>query len=267
MNENLTTKLPRHKAKSSPELDDTPPGRFSDGDRAGLYKAIYERRDVRSEFLAKTVPEDVLARVLLAAHHAPSVGFMQPWDFLVIRSSPVREQIYDAFVSANEASAEQFEGERQSLYRSLKLEGILDAPLNICVTCDRNRAGPVVLGRTVAPEMDLYSTVCAVQNLWLAARTEGLGVGWVSIIQRQALHDILGIPQNIVPVAYLCLGYTSRFYRSPELAEKGWRQRLPLDSLVRFDGWDSTQESTHLSDSEETLLERIRQRQKHFDFF
>jgi 5,6-dimethylbenzimidazole synthase len=207
-------------------------------DRRGLYRAILSRRDVRGQFVPDPIPDAVLARVLAAAHWAPSVGFMQPWSFILVRDPAVRGRIKAAFNTANEEAARMFEGERQDRYRSLKLEGILDAPLNLCVTCDRDRAGPVVLGRTHNPDMDLYSTVCAVENLWLAARAEGLGVGWVSIIDDNALRTILGLPDRVVPVAYLCLGRVSAFQSRPELETKGWRQRLPLDELVVYDGWN-----------------------------
>jgi len=147
------------------------------------------------------------------------------------------------YEQANEAAASEFEDERQMQYRQLKLAGILDAPLNICVTCDRNRAGPVVLGRQQMPEMDLFSSVCAVQNLWLAARAEGLGVGWVSIMDPEELKQVLGIPEAIVPIAYLCVGYVDHFLATPELANKGWRQRLPLADLVYTNQWGQTIET------------------------
>jgi 5,6-dimethylbenzimidazole synthase len=206
-------------------------------DRRGLYRTILTRRDVRSQFLPDAIPEDVLARVLVAAHHAPSVGFMQPWSFILVRSPEVRAQVKAAFETANAEAAALFADDKGAAYRSLKLEGILDAPLNLCITCDRDRAGSVVLGRTHMPEMDLYSTVCAVENLWLAARAEGLGVGWVSILDPQRLKDILGLPDRVVPVAYLCLGRVSHFLAQPELANKGWRQRLDLTDLVTLDRW------------------------------
>ena len=140
-----------------------------------------------------------------------------------------------------------FEGERQSAYRALKLQGILEAPLGLCITCDRNRAGTTVLGRTHQPEMDIYSAVCAVQNLWLAARAEGIGVGWVSILRYQDLRAALGIPETILPIAFLCLGYVSEFLPAPELETRGWRKRLPLSALVSFDGWQRR-------DGDESLL-------------
>ncbi len=212
---------------------------FTGAERDALYKAIFSRRDVRGQFLPDPIPEDVLRRILLAAHHAPSVGFMQPWNFLVITDPAVKARIHTDFATANEEAANQFDGERRALYSRLKLEGIQEAPVNLLVTCDRERAGPVVLGRTHMPTMDLYSCVCAVQNLWLAARAEGLGVGWVSILHELALKAILGVPERIVPIAYLCLGRVSHFESTPELAIKGWRQRLDLDDLIFRDRWDN----------------------------
>src|SRR5262245_10759024 len=123
---------------------------FSDSEKAGLYRAVFERRDIR-RFRPEPLPADTLARILQAAHHAPSVGFMQPWDFVLIRDLALREQIHAAFTRANAEAVQRFEGERQALYASLKLEGIRESPLNICVTCDRSRFGPVVLGRTCQP--------------------------------------------------------------------------------------------------------------------
>ncbi|PSC02959.1 5,6-dimethylbenzimidazole synthase [Alsobacter soli] len=212
-------------------------GAFSAEERAAVYQCIQSRRDVRGEFLPDPVPDAVLARILTAAHHAPSVGFMQPWDFIVVQDRAVRAEVHAAFRDANAEAAARFDDERAARYRALKLAGILDAPLGICVTCDRDRAGPVVLGRTHQPDMDLYSTVCAVQNLWLAARAEGVGVGWVSIIDPSRLRSILGIPDAIVPVAYLCVGYASLFRTTPELEEKGWARRRTLAELVSFEGW------------------------------
>ncbi len=212
---------------------------FTGAERDALYKAIFSRRDVRGQFLPDPIPEDVLHRILLAAHHAPSVGFMQPWNFLVITDPAVKARIHADFATANEEAANQFDGKRRDLYSRLKLEGIREAPVNLLVTCDRERAGPVVLGRTHMPTMDLYSCVCAVQNLWLAARAEGLGVGWVSILHESALKAILGVPERIVPIAYLCVGRVSHFEATPELAIKGWRQRLDLDDLIFRDRWDN----------------------------
>lgn len=213
---------------------------FTDADRHAVYQAITTRRDVRSEFLPEPVPNDVLARILTAAHHAPSVGFMQPWNFLLVRSGAVKKAVHDAFQIANEEAKALFPDSKRDIYSSLKLQGILDAPINLAITCDRSRSGPLVLGRTHMPAMDLYSSVCAVQNLWLAARAEGLGVGWVSIFHESALQDALGIPPAIVPIAYLCIGYVSHFDDQPALEKVGWLPRLPIEDLVFLDQWGQT---------------------------
>jgi 5,6-dimethylbenzimidazole synthase len=208
---------------------------FSTAERDAVYKAIHTRRDVRDQFLPDPVPDDVLRRLLEAAHHAPSVGLSQPWNFIVIRAQQDRDRVWRAFQQANAEAAEMFEGTRRETYTSLKLEGIRKAPVNICVTCDRSRGGKVVLGRTHNPNMDVYSTVCAIQNLWLAARAEGIGMGWVSIFRDADLRVILGIPDRIEIVGYLCLGYVDKLYDRPELEVKGWSRRLPLEEMI-FDG-------------------------------
>lgn len=216
---------------------------FSDADRAVIYRNILARRDVRGQFLPDTVPDDMLARILTAAHFAPSVGFMQPWSFVLVRDAAVKQRVHEAFTTANAEAAGMFEGEQREVYKTLRLEGIVEAPINLCITCDRDRAGPVVIGRTHIKAMDIYSSVCAVQNLWLAARAEGLGVGWVSIFKQSAIREILQLPERIMPVAYLCIGKVSHFFDKPELEAAGWRQRLPLDELLHFDTWGGTDEN------------------------
>jgi len=222
---------------------------LSDEQREGLYKAILTRRDVRGEFLPDPVPERVLSRLLMAAHHAPSVGYMQPWSFLLVSDLGLRRQVHDAFLKAHAEAALMFPEDKRDTYRSLKLEGILDAPINICITCDRQRAGPAVIGRTHIPQMDLYSSVCAVQNFWLAARAEGLGVGWVSIFDNAVVQSVLGIPKTIVPVAYLCLGKVKGYHPRPELESAGWRSRLPLEDLIHLDRWGSPLEPGPLAEA------------------
>lgn len=214
-----------------------PAAPFDAAERAAVYRAIHTRRDVRNEFLDEDVPGDVLMRILDAAHHAPSVGFMQPWNFIVIRDRAVRGAVHEAFLRAAAAEERMLDPARRGHYRNLKLEGILKAPVNICVTCDRSRHGATGLGRTQQPNTDLLSTACAVQNLWLAARVEGVGVGWVSILRESELREILGVPQDIAVVAYLCVGFVERAYSKPELEVKRWASRLPLESLVFEDRW------------------------------
>ncbi|AKH19570.1 5,6-dimethylbenzimidazole synthase [Sedimenticola thiotaurini] len=214
---------------------------FSVAERDALYKAIFSRRDVRGQFKPNPVPDQVLARILRAAHHAPSVGFMQPWNFMLIRSPAIKRQVHGLFLEANREAREMFEADKRPLYSALKLEGILESPINLVVTCDRERAGPVVLGRTHDLAMDIYSSVCAVQNLWLAARAEGVGVGWVSIFDPSKLKELLNLPARVVPIAYLCVGYVEHFFTQPELQSTGWRDRLPLQDLVYFDRWGNSQ--------------------------
>ncbi len=157
---------------------------------------------------------------------------MQPWNFVVIRDTERRQAVRDIFLAAREQELPNIAEERQALYRKLKLEGICESALNLCITCDRTRSKGSPLGRWHNPEMDIYSTVCAVQNFWLAARAEGIGVGWVSIIDAQALKGLLNIPDHVVPVAYLCVGHVSEFAPRPDLELNGWGSRLPLSSLI-----------------------------------
>ena len=213
---------------------------FSDPEREAVYRAIFERRDVRRDFLPKPIPAPVLTRLLTAAHHAGSVGFMQPWDFVIIRDHATKGAVKDLFRQANAEAAMRYQGRRVALYRSLKLEGIEEAPINICVTCSRQRGGRDVLGRSTVRDTDLYSTCCAIQNLWLAARAEGIGVGWVSILDHSALKRVLGVPKPVKVLAYLCLGYVSDFAPRPDLETAGWRSRIPVEELIHYELWGNT---------------------------
>jgi 5,6-dimethylbenzimidazole synthase len=210
---------------------------FPEVEKQGVYNAIYKRRDVRGQFLPYPIPDELLQKVLDAAHHAGSVGFMQPWSFVVVRSREIKQKVKELFERANQQAAKVFEDERRALYSRLKLEGILESPVNICVTCDPARHGPHVLGRHTQRQTDIYSTCCAIQNLWLAARAEGIGMGWVSIFDPKELQEVLLIPEHVIPVAYLCMGYVSEFLSQPELEAAGWLQRLPLKELIFYDQW------------------------------
>lgn len=220
---------------------------FTPGDREAVYRAIAGRRDVR-HFRPDPVPDEVLGRILRAGGHAPSVGFSQPWNFLVVRDFETRRRLHAHVDGERRKGAERFEGERKERYLALKLEGILDAPLNLCVTCDRERFGPAVLGRNTILEADIFSAVTAVQNLWLAARAEGVGLGWVSILRNEFLSDLLGLPGNVVPVAYLCVGYPVDLPDRPLLESRGWLPRVPLEELVFEDRWDHPAGSTLLGE-------------------
>ena len=209
---------------------------FSDSERDLFYRILASRRDIR-KFRPDPVPDEVLGRILQAAHAAGSVGFMQPWNFILVRDPVRRQAVKDSFLEVTEAAAQTYSGDRQTLYRSLKLEGLTESPLNLCVTCDTRRGGPHVLGRHSIPETDVYSTCLAVQNLWLAARVEGVGVGWVSIVINTRLREFFGLPEAVIPVAYLCVGYPQAFPTVPELQTAGWRDRLPLRDLVLHECW------------------------------
>ncbi|SPC34832.1 5,6-dimethylbenzimidazole synthase [Candidatus Nitrosocaldus cavascurensis] len=211
---------------------------FLPEEKRGVYKAIYSRRDVRAHFLPKEIPDDVLFRILDAAHHAPSVGFSQPWNFIIIRDKGIKARVKELFMQEFERSSSMIEDEqRKKKYLSLKLEGIMEAPVNICVTYDPNRFGPFIIGKSSIPETGLYSVCCAIQNLWLAARAEGIGVGWVSILSNDKLKEVLRIPEGIVPIAYLCLGYVTHFESIPDLERAGWLSRLPLEDVLYFEQW------------------------------
>ncbi len=165
---------------------------------------------------------------------------MQPWDFVIIRNHATKGAVKDLFRQANAEAAMRYQGQRTALYRSLKLEGIEEAPINICVTCSRQRGGRDVLGRSTVRDTDLYSTCCAIQNLWLAARAEGIGVGWVSILDHRALKRVLGVPKPIKVLAYLCLGYVSDFAPRPDLETAEWRTRIPVEELIHYESWGNT---------------------------
>jgi 5,6-dimethylbenzimidazole synthase len=208
---------------------------FGAQERAAVYRVIATRRDVRRGFLEDPLPDELLRRLLAAAHSAPSVGLMQPSRFIVIRDPTVRQAVHSAFLQANAKAMATYTGELREQYANLKLEGILEAPQNLCILSNPHTERGHRLGRHAMPETAIYSTVCAIQNLWLAARAEGVGVGWVSILDPEHLREILGIPANIVLVAYLCLGYVSGFGTEPELERFGWETRTPLDTVISYD--------------------------------
>jgi 5,6-dimethylbenzimidazole synthase len=217
----------------------TPQNSFVQYEKDAVYKVIFSRRDVRARFLDKKIPGNILARILNAAHHAPSVGFSQPWDFILVSDMKIRERIKQSFLEEFQKSVRMLESdpERKHKYTSLKLEGILESSMNICITYDPERFGPFVLGRTSISETGVYSVCCAIQNLWLAARAEGLGVGWVSIISNSKIREILEIPEHVSPIAYLCIGYVSEFEVAPDLERSGWLPRLNLEDVVCYEKW------------------------------
>jgi len=205
---------------------------FPDDQRAAVYRAIEERRDVRRDFLPDPIPSDILERVLAAAHRAPSVGFSQPWDFIVIADAGRRARIKALAEQSRQDFADALPAGRARTFDRLKTEAILQTPVNIVITCDPTRGGRHTLGRHAQPQTAAYSSVLAVANLWLAARAEGLGVGWVSFFSERELAAELGLPPHLEVVAYLCIGYVASFAPEPELALAGWARRRPLGWAV-----------------------------------
>ena len=217
---------------------------FTDDEKSGFYKAIFSRRDVRSRFTSQPIDDSILTRILNAAHHAPSVGFSQPWNFILIKDQNTKQKIKQSFDEERLRSSRLVDEPKRSKYLSLKLEGILDSPVNVCVTYDPSKFGPFVIGKSSIPETGIYSVCCAVQNLWLAARTEGLGLGWVSILSNQILKDVLDLPEHVVPVAYLCLGYVEEFASKPDLETAGWLPRLELEDVIYYEKWEQKKNSS-----------------------
>ena len=209
--------------------------RFADAERDAVRRVIAERRDIR-RFRPDEVPGEVLERVLEAAHRAPSVGLMQPWRFIVVRELGTRVAIRSLARRERLRQADRF-AERARQFLDQKIEGIVEAPLGVCVCCDPGDPGVEVLGRGTIPETDVYSTACAVENLWLAARAEGLGVGWVSFYRPDDLRELLGIPARVEPIAYLCVGWPDERPVRPGLESAGWAARAPLDAVVMAERW------------------------------
>ncbi len=200
--------------------------------RDAVHRVIRERRDIRNGFRPDPIPPEVLLRVLEAAHTAPSVGHSQPWDFVVIRSDKTREKMHELAMRQRDAYANSLPKARAKQFRELKIEAILDTPVNIVVTADPTRGGRHTLGRHTQPQMAPYSSALAVENLWLAARAEGLGVGWVSFFDEREMVRELGLPEHLEVVAYLCVGYVDEFPEEPELVQAGWSKRRPLSWVV-----------------------------------
>jgi 5,6-dimethylbenzimidazole synthase len=214
-----------------------PQFRFSDAERAAVYRAIAERRDMR-HFKPDAIDAQTLQRLLAAAHCAPSVGLMQPWRFVRVTDLALRRQIHGIVEDERQRTAAAL-GERQAEFLRLKVQGILECgELLVVALCEARES--YVFGRRTLPEMDLASAACAIQNLWLAARAEGLGMGWVSLFDPPALAQALSMPEGSVPVAVLCLGHVEAFYPAPMLELTGWAQGRPLKELMFHNRWNNT---------------------------
>jgi 5,6-dimethylbenzimidazole synthase len=211
--------------------------RYSEEEIAAIYRVIRERRDMR-HFKPGKVDTAVLQRILEAAHHAPSVGLMQPWRFIRISDSSIRQAIYGLVQQERLRTADAL-GERDVEFMRLKVEGILQCgEILVATLCDHREEH--IFGRRTLPEMDLASVACAIQNLWLAARAEGLGMGWVSMFEPASLSQLLAIPEGAKPVAVICIGHVDHFYKSPMLVEEGWAEERPLSQLVMENRWENT---------------------------
>lgn len=205
-----------------------------------LYDVIGRRRDVRAEFTGAPVDDEVLHRILDAAHAAPSVGLSQPWDFVVVRDEATRRAFHEHVAAERDVYAATLDGEKRRTFDGIKIEGIMESTLAVVVTYDPSRGGPGVLGRHTIDQAGLYSTCLAIQNMWLAATAEDLGVGWVSFYREEFLQGLLGIPSGIRPVAWLCLGPVSHLHETPDLERCGWRSRRPLEHALHAETWGAT---------------------------
>lgn len=212
----------------------SPQGNFSSAEKAAVYRAIYERRDMR-HFTGGEVEPETLQRMLSAAHAAPSVGLMQPWRFIRISDSQLREALYQQVQQERLATAEAL-GERSNEFMQLKVEGIRDCAECLVVSL-MGRRETHIFGRRTMPHMDIASTACAIQNLWLAARAEGLGMGWVSLFEPSAMRSLLAMPADTEPLAILCLGPVAEFYPSPMLEQQHWAQRHSLATVLMDNRW------------------------------
>ncbi|NEA32958.1 5,6-dimethylbenzimidazole synthase [Streptomyces sp. SID13031] len=230
-------RLPEDAAAESPVNEATAAPGYPVGERDVVHRVLAERRDVRRGFLDRPIADDVLTRVLESAHRAPSVGLSQPWDFVLIRDVATRRKIHDLATAQRDAFAASLPADRRSAFDGLKIEAILETPLNIAVTCDPGRGGRHVLGRHADPRTTWFSAAIAVQNLWLAARAEGLGVGWVSFFEPGEVAGVLDLPAHVELVGYLCVGHVEQFAAAPELVRSGWAARRPLSWAVHQEAW------------------------------
>jgi 5,6-dimethylbenzimidazole synthase len=202
-----------------------------------LYETMFRRRDVRGQFTGEPIEPVTLWRVLRAAHAAPSVGLSQPWDFVVVDDNQLRKQFWMHVQSERERFAATLDGARSQRFANIKIDGVLEASVSLVVTYDPERGRPAVLGRHAIDDAGLYSVCLAIQNLWLAATAEGWGVGWVSFYREEFLAALVGLPQRVRPVAWLCVGPVTHLEGSPDLERQGWQERRPLEHVVHRNRW------------------------------
>ena len=204
-----------------------------------LYDVIERRRDVRAEFTGEPPADDVLDRILRAAHAAPSVGHSQPWDFVLVRDTSTRDRFQEHVATERATYAASLPSDQQQTFGRIKVEGILESALGVVVTYDPDRGGAQVLGRHAIDDAGLYSSCLAIQNLWLAATAEDLGVGWVSFYREEFLRDLLGIPERVRPIAWLCVGPVTHLEEVPDLERHGWREKRPLAGAIHHEKYGS----------------------------
>ena len=221
-----------------------------DGPAYNLYEAIRRRRDVRGQFTGEPLAPGVLERLLRAAHAAPSVGLTQPWDFVVVRDPERRQAFHRHVQDERQVFAATLAGEEAERFSRIKIDGILEATLSLVVTYDPERGAPAVLGRHAIADAGLYSVCLAIQNLWLTATAEGLGVGWVSFYREPFVRQLLGIPETVRPVAWLCVGPVTHLEGVPDLERAGWRSRRPLESVLHYETWGATAGGVDAADGE-----------------
>ena len=215
-------------------------------DACGFYEVVHRRRDVRGQFTGAAVPPEVLRRILDAAHAAPSVGLSQPWDFVLVRDVSTRSVFREHVQRERAIFARQLAGQRATIFSEIKVEGVLESSLGIVVTYDPERGSPAVLGRHAIADAGLYSVCLAIENLWLAATAEGLGVGWVSFYREEFLRKLLDIPPRVRPVAWLCLGPIRNLSAAPDLERHGWRHRVPLEEVLHEERFGQGPERHHV---------------------
>ena len=212
---------------------------------SAFYELVARRRDVRAEFTGEPVDDETLARVLGAAHRAPSVGMSQPWDFVLVRDRVVLDAFAQHVAAERSAYAADLPPERRARFDRIKVEGVRESGLGVVVTYDPARGGPQVLGRRTVDDTGLFSVVLAVQNLWLAATAEGLGVGWVSFYREEVLSGLVDLPARVRPVAWLCVGHVAGLQELPDLERHGWRARRPLADVVHHETYDHHRQEHH----------------------
>ncbi|WP_409497275.1 5,6-dimethylbenzimidazole synthase [Amycolatopsis sp. cmx-11-12] len=208
-----------------------------------LYETVFRRRDTRAEFTGAPIPAEVLRRVLSAAHAAPSVGLSQPWDFVLVSDMDARKTFREHVQTERELFAGQLDAEQARAFARIKIEGIVESSLGIVVSYDPSRGAPAVLGRHAIADTGLYSVCLAIQNLWLAATAEGLGVGWVSFYREEFLRELVGLPGALRPVAWLCVGPVRDLPAVPDLERHGWRERLPLNAVLHHERYRASNQA------------------------